>query len=105
MALLASVAFVGFLLLAVFPTRTILAQRAATRRASSELSALDRRNRALERRIDRLRTPSEIERLARKEYGLVRPGEEAYAILPPPPPPVELPDVWPFVGVADYLNR
>ncbi len=104
-ALLASILLVGFLLLAVFPTRTFLAQRAATSSARTELDDLDRRNQALERRMDRLQTPEEIERLAREQYGLVRPGEEAYAILPPPPPAVELPDVWPFVGVADHLNR
>ncbi len=104
-ALLVSILLVGFLLLAVFPTRTYLAQRASTSSARTELDDLHRRNSALERRIERLQTPEEIERLAREQYGLVRPGEEAYAILPPPPPPVQLPEVWPFAGVSDHLNR
>ena len=36
------------------------------------------------------------ERLAREQYNLVRPGEEAYSVLPAPLPALELPDVWPF---------
>ena len=46
--------------------------------------------------MDTLKTDEEVERLAREQYNLVRPGEESYAILPPPPPKVELPQWWPF---------
>ncbi len=104
-ALVVAIATIGLLVVAVFPTRTYLAQRAATSAAASELDRLDGENARLERRIDRLRTPAEVERIAREEYGLVRPGEQAYAVLPPPAPPIELVEVWPFVGVADELNR
>lgn len=102
---LVAIAVVAFLLVAVFPTRTLLAQRSDTADAKRELAELDKANAALDRRIEHLQTPEEIERIARKEYGLVRDGEEAYAILPAPAPPVELPDIWPFQGVADELNR
>ena len=34
--------------------------------------------------------------IAREEYNLVRPGEEAYSVLPAPLPALELPQVWPF---------
>ncbi|MBI2710879.1 MAG: septum formation initiator family protein [Actinobacteria bacterium] len=104
-ALLASIGLVAFLLLGFFPTRTWMAQRASTRQSAAQLSELRRTNAALERRVRRLSTPGEVERIARRDYGMVRPGEEAYAILPPPPPPVNLPDVWPFTGVSDELNR
>lgn len=104
-ALLVSVLLVAFLLVGVFPTRTFLAQRASTNDAARQVAALRARNKALGTQIDRLQTPEEIERIARQEYGMVRPGEEAYAILPTPPPPIELPEVWPFVGVAGALNR
>jgi cell division protein FtsB len=104
-ALVVAIATVGLLVVGVFPTRTYLAQRAATSAAAAELDRLDAENARLERRIDRLLTPAEVERIAREQYGLVRPGEEAYAVLPPPAPPVDLLDVWPFVGVADELNR
>lgn len=103
--LLASIALAAFLLVGVFPTRSLLAQRSETGKAAAELKALEVRNAELDRRIERLQTPEEIERIARKEYGLVNEGEESYAILPAPPPPVELADTWPFTGVADLLNR
>ena len=34
--------------------------------------------------MDLLQTDAEIERIARRDLGLVYPGEEAYAILPRP---------------------
>jgi cell division protein FtsB len=102
--LVVSVALVGALFGFVFPTRTYLAQRAAAEQARERLAVLTAGNEALERRVEELRTPEEIEAVARRDYGLVRPGEEAYAILPPPPPAVHLPDAWPFGRLADRLS-
>jgi cell division protein FtsB len=96
---------VAFLLVAVFPTRTLLTQRSETSAARSEVEDLRVSNRELEERIAVLQTDAEIERIARKDHGMVKPGEEAYAVLPRPEDPVVLPEVWPFVGVADELNR
>ena len=103
-ALVVSVLFVGLLFVAVFPTRSYLAQRASVRDAQERLDALDREKHRLQREARRLTTPAEIERLARAQYGLVRPGEEAYAILPAPVPPIGLPEVWPFKGVEQILG-
>lgn len=92
--LVAAVASVGFLFVAVVPTRTWLAQRQAIRSAEVGLRVLEEQNRELTSRVAELRTDAEIERLAREQYNLVRPGEEAYAILPaagtPPPPPARV---------------
>ena len=85
--LVASVALVGFLFVAVFPTRTYLAQHRDLARTERRLEVLSGQNAALADRVRRLNTDAEIERLAREQYNLVRPGEEAYAILPPPAPP------------------
>ena len=41
------------------------------------------------------------ERIARSQYGLVMPGEEAYAVLPAPEKPIELPEIWPFGAPLD----
>ena len=68
----------------VFPTRTFLAQRASISHAERQLEVLDEQNAELEARAERLRSDAEIERLAREQYNLVRPGEEAYALLPAP---------------------
>jgi cell division protein FtsB len=91
-----SAALLGVLAFGVFPTQTFLDQRAATTEAEQRLAVLRDQNAAYEERIDRLETPEEVERLAREQYNLVFPGEEAYAVLPAPLPPLELPDVWPF---------
>ena len=83
----ASVLVVGVLFLAVFPTRTYLSQRASTQAAREKVAVLQKENAALEQRAAELHDDAEIERLAREQYNLVRPGEEAYAVLPPPAPP------------------
>jgi hypothetical protein len=86
----------GVLAFTVFPTSTYLDQRADTAEAEERLEVLRAQNDAYEERIARLRTAEEVERLAREQYNLVFPGEEAYAVLPAPLPELELPAVWPF---------
>ena len=81
---------------AVFPTSTYLDQRADTSEADERLAVLRDQNAAYEERIERLQKVEEIERLAREQYNLVFPGEEAYAVLPAPLPELDLPTVWPF---------
>jgi cell division protein FtsB len=82
--LLAIGVVVGLFVLALFPTRTFLAQRRDKAAVEGQLQLLSRENKALEQRARLLHTDTEIERLAREQYNLVRPGEEAYAILPAP---------------------
>jgi cell division protein FtsB len=91
----------ALLAVGVFPTRTWLDQRSATTEAQSRLSVLREQNDNLAERIDRLESDAEIERLAREQYNLVMPGEEAYAVLPPPLPPLDLPPLWPFGPLID----
>lgn len=92
----AAVATMALLALYVFPTRTWIDQRAAIAETEASLDALAAEREALEARVAELDTDSEIELIARTQYGLVLPGEEAYAVLPAPEQPVELPAVWPF---------
>jgi hypothetical protein len=89
-------ALCGVLAVAVFPTSTYLDQRSDTAEAEQRLEVLRTQNEAYEEQIARLQTAEEIERLAREQYNLVFPGEEAYAILPAPLPDLDLPTVWPF---------
>jgi cell division protein FtsB len=83
-AMVASVVLVGFLFLAVFPTRTYLAQRRSLAAAQHRVEVLDRENNRLAARAKQLHSDAEIERIARQQYNLVKPGEKAYAILPGP---------------------
>src|SRR5204862_518249 len=70
-----------------FPTRTWLAQRQELVATERKVAVLSAQNAAMTERVQRLNTDAEIERLARQDYNLVRPGEEAYAILPSPAAP------------------
>ena len=78
------VVLVGVVLLAVFPARTYFAQRRSIAAAEQRVRVLSTENRDLAERVEKLHTDAEIERIAREQYNLVRPGEEAYAMLPPP---------------------
>ena len=84
-------ALLGVLLLAGFPARAWVAQRNERQQVAAEVAEMADQNRRLEDRARLLQTDGEIERLARKDYNLVLPGEEAFAILPsasPAPAPV-----------------
>lgn len=102
---LGAVALLVVLAYAVFPVRTWLDQRQAIAERQTELAELDAANAELEARVQLLNTEAEIERIARTDHGLVRPGEEAYAVLPPAPAPVRLPSAWPFTELAFTLAR
>ncbi|HUS60728.1 MAG TPA: septum formation initiator family protein [Acidimicrobiales bacterium] len=82
-----SVVLVAVLAIAIFPTRTYLAQRQRLEATEQRLELLRQQNASMSRRVDELGTDEEVERLAREEYQMVRPGEEAYALLPPPEAP------------------
>ena len=75
-------AVVGVLLLGAFPTRAYLDQKQQRRELAARVSTLRAANEALAAEAAHLQTDEAIERLARERYQLVRPGEEAYAILP-----------------------
>lgn len=96
--------FVGVLFGTVFPTRTYLAQRTAIRRSEAQLRELRAEAAAVKAKQARLRTDAEIERRARADFGYVKPGEEAYNILPVPTDPIGLPPGWPFTGVEQALR-
>jgi cell division protein FtsB len=85
--LLGSVTLVAALFLFVLPGRTYLAQRSSLNQAGTRVRVLAAENAKLDQQVRQLQTDAEIERLARQQYGLVKPGEQAYAILPPKPAP------------------
>ena len=102
---LVSVAVVGVLFLLVFPARTYLAQRRSLVAAQTKLKVLTTENKGLDQRVTALQQPAEIERLAREQYGMVKPGEEAYAILPTPAPPTTVPPPKPPAPHRNVVQR
>lgn len=97
------VAAVGALL--AVPARGYLDQRAEVRSTEAALARLEAENERLERRRAALDDPEEIQRIARRDYGLVGEGEESYMILPPPTAGVVLPHAWPFDRLAESVTR
>ncbi|MEO5680542.1 MAG: septum formation initiator family protein [Acidimicrobiales bacterium] len=86
----------GILFTFANPARTALDQRQEIAAARERTAVLDQQIRALQSRADTLATDAEVERLARQDYGMVKPGEEAFGILPTPgarpaPPTVAAP--------------
>jgi cell division protein FtsB len=77
------------LLLAGFPVRTYIDQRNALASTNERLDVLRKGNKELAGRVKELHNDEAVERLAREQYNLVRPGEEAYAILPGPAAPAK----------------
>ncbi len=79
---LLSVVALGVLLLFVLPGRTLLAQRHTLAVTQGRVSILSHENAKLAERARQLQDPSQIEQIARTQYGLVMPGQQAYAIIP-----------------------
>jgi len=96
---IAGLVVAGILFTFANPARTWFDQRQEIIAARERNVVLDEQSQELRARAATLRTDEAIERIAREEYGLVKPGEEAFAILPapgsgppkpeakPPPPP------------------
>jgi len=99
-----ALALVPVAVLAV-PARAYLAQRGVLGDREAALAELERSNDELEGRLEHLGDPGEIERIARRDYGLVAAGEESYAILPPATAGVVLPGGWPFDRISGPFAR
>lgn len=72
----------------ILPFRQLITQQNQVERSEVQLAAMQEQNRALSEDIEMLDTDAEIERLAREQFGLVRPGEVAYVVVTPDELPV-----------------
>jgi cell division protein FtsB len=102
-AIVATFLAVMVVLVAV-PGRAYLNQRGEVASAQDELRRLEASNERLQRRKDRLEDPAEIQRIARRDYGLVAVGEESYTVLPPATAGLALPDAWPYDRLAEAVR-
>jgi cell division protein FtsB len=85
MTVLGALAVVGLLFAFVYPTSTYFRQRSQLSKASERLERLERETERLEEASAKLQGDAEVERLAREQYGLVRPGETPYVLVPSTP--------------------
>ena len=101
--------FLAVMLVGLVPFKQILSQRDAVSDAEDRLTGLVSANEHLESEIAALNTPVEIERRAREDFGLVRPGEVAYIVVPVEPEAdperseSEPPKTW-FDALVDFFT-
>ena len=96
----------------IVPFRQMLAQNRQVETARAELTAIQAENEQLVRETEALRSDSEIERLAREDYGYVRPGDTSYVIVEPvgrqpfeePEPEVVIESGGVLDAIWDYLT-
>lgn len=90
---LAALVLIGAALMFMNPVRTVIDQGHQISSAHRQIQGLNAENAQLQQEIGALQTPADIEQIARQDYGLVQPGEQAYGVIPaaggpnPPPPP------------------
>lgn len=97
----------------VFPFRQILAQEELVDQKEQTLAVLQEENARLSQAAEYLQTDQGVEKIARQDFGYVRPGEVAYVVVappeqeeyvPPPPEPIEELDRSWWQGVVDFLT-
>lgn len=70
----------------VFPVRQLISQNREAQVRETQLLEIQQDNARLEREIEALHTPAAIERIARTDFGYVRPGEISYVVFFPEEP-------------------
>jgi hypothetical protein len=66
-----------------FPGGSLLSQRSTLSSTQSQLATLHQQDAALAQEKKNLSDATEIGRIARQQYQLVNPGQQAYEVLPP----------------------
>lgn len=91
-------------LFVALPMRSYLQQRGELDASRDDLHRIEQDNSRMQERRSHLSDPDEIARIARRDYGLVKVGEESYSVLPPATAGVVLPRAWPFDRISDAVR-
>ena len=83
----------AMLFTSAYPLRHYLQYKSNLKALGAEDMALDQRIASLQAETERLKTDAEVERLAREKLGMVRPGEQQFAIVAPAPAPPDVASV------------
>jgi cell division protein FtsB len=70
-----------FVAMSIAPSRLILEQQKKIEQAEQELSRVKALNQELQEEIINYQTDEYVEREARRQFGMVRPGEKAYIVI------------------------
>ncbi|MFM7047054.1 MAG: FtsB family cell division protein [Actinomycetota bacterium] len=88
----------------VVPVRTWLSQRDLLDSRTSQYSAYEEVNDALQDEIDALKTPEGVRQAIRSQLGYLLPDERRVPLLELPNAPVTLPGRWPYTLVAGIVE-
>ncbi len=83
LAFLGAIVVSAVVLFAWFPAGSLLSQRSNLASTEAQLGALHTQDAALAQEKKNLSDAGEIGRIAREQYQLVSPGQQAYEVLPP----------------------
>ncbi|HEX4126398.1 MAG TPA: septum formation initiator family protein [Acidimicrobiales bacterium] len=83
LALVGAIVASAIVLFAWFPAGSLLSQRSTLHGTEAQLNALHAEDSALAQENKNLSDAGEIGRIAREQYQLVSPGQQAYEVLPP----------------------
>lgn len=83
LVLLGAVVVSAIVLFAWFPAGSLLNQRSNLAGTEAQLATLHKQDAALAQEKKNLSDATEIGRIAREQYQLVSPGQQAYEVLPP----------------------
>ena len=86
---LALLVSLGLVASGVLPLQQYLEREIQVTDAQERLSALETANESIASDVDALQSDQEIERVAREQYGFVRPGEVGYVVIVPDSQSVE----------------
>jgi cell division protein FtsB len=78
-----AVVFSAVILFAWFPASSLLSARSNLKATQTQLASLHAQDAALSQEQKNLSDTDEIERIAREQYQLVSPSQQAYEVLPP----------------------
>jgi cell division protein FtsB len=82
--LMAGAAVVSVVIVAAwFPASALYHQHEQLAANTAQLTELRQQDKALDQERKSLASPAEIARIARQQYDLVKPGQQAYEVLPP----------------------
>lgn len=82
--LIGACAFALLVLVTSMPVSALLTQHSQISQTAVQLRRLEAQNRTLKQETTELSNPSIVADIARRDYGLVSPGSQAYEILPVP---------------------
>ena len=91
-----AVSLFSLMLLGIIPIQEWFEVRDTKDELLVELAKVEELNESYRVSIDALKTDEEIERIARSEYNLVKPHEEAYYVVPVSSEDIKIPGIWPF---------